>query len=1038
MKLTELCVKKPVLAWMIMGATIVFGIVAAQRIGISQFPDVDYPNVSISVDWENAAPEAVEQDLVEILEEALVQVEGVQNITSQSEQGRGRITLEFEIDRDIDLAVQEVQAVIAQAQRRLPAEIDPPVVRKTNPEDRPIMYISLSGPYSRQKLADTVRYSVMQRLQTIDGVGEVTLGGYLERNVRIWVDADKLAAKNLTVADITSALRREHIEMPAGRMETVGREVSVRVLGEALKLDELRTIVVREVNGTPIYLNEVALIEDGFEDERRLSRVNGVPAQGLGIRKQRGSNAVSVAQSVRSELDEIRAELPDNMELGINFDSTKFVEESVSEIEFELILAVILTALVCWVFLGSLSSTLNVILAIPMSLLGTIAVIYFLGFTLNTFTLLALALAVGIVVDDAIMVMENIFRHSEEGVDRIKASIGGTTEIAFAALAATVAVIAIFVPVVFMDGVIGRFFLQFGVTLSLAVMFSYVEAVTLAPARCAQLLKDTGKLERKGVGKLADKAFDGLKGAYSSALKPTVRFPALVLVLACVAFGGALWLMVAMPKEMVPSQDQSRLMISMKSAIGSNIDESDQLFKQAEEIVNTHPDVKRAFALVGGFGGGNVNVGTMFVTLVPPDERELSQNEVGAELGRKINSIPGVRARVQDLSQSGFAARRGYPIEFSVRGPDFEKLGELATKLANDLEASGYATDVDTNYQVGMPELRIEPDRDRAADLGVPVQDVAVTLNALIGGVRVGKFSDAGRRLDVRLRLLKSQRSSPADIERLQVRSSTGKLVPLSLLVKHEERPVLQSINREGRERSVTIMGNPGAGHTQEEALKKGEELGATLPEGYRVVMSGAAADYNKAITSLIFAMIMGVLVAYMVLAAQFNSFWHPVTVLTIVPITIAGAALALFSTGQTLNIFSLIGLLLLIGIAKKNSIILVDYANQLRLKGLTAREAMQKAGPVRLRPILMTSAATIMAAFPAALALGPGGEIRRPMAIGVLGGMLVATALSLLVVPAFYVLLDDVLGWFRRSGDKDLSIDEMSESDSDVQDSRA
>ncbi|MCB9894563.1 MAG: efflux RND transporter permease subunit [Planctomycetes bacterium] len=1038
MKLTELCVRKPVLAWMIMGATIVFGVVAAMRIGISQFPDVDYPNVSISVDWENAAPEAVEQDVVEILEEALVQVEGVQNITSESEQGRGQVTIEFQIDRDIDLAVQEVQAVIAQAQRRLPEDIDPPVVRKTNPEDRPIMYISLSGPYSRQKLADTVRYRVMERLQTIEGVGEVTLGGYLERNVRIWVDADKLAGKGLTVADITNALRREHVELPAGRMETVGREVNVRVMGEALHLDQLRNLVIREVDGVPTYMHEVALVEDGFEDERRMSRVNGVPAQGLGIRKQRGANAVAVAQAVRAELEDIRAGLPEDMELGINFDSTKFVEESVHEIEFELILAVLLTALVCWIFLGSLSSTLNVILAIPMSLLGTIAVIYFLGFTLNTFTLLALALAVGIVVDDAIMVMENIFRHSEEGADRLKASIGGTTEIAFAALAATVAVIAIFVPVIFMDGVIGRFFLQFGVTLSLAVMFSYIEAVTLAPARCAQLLRDTGKLERKGMGKLADKAFDGLKGLYDRALKPTVRFPAFVLLVAGGVFAGAMWLMFVMPQEFVPSQDQSRLMVSLKSAVGSNMEESDDLFKKAEEIVNNHKYVKRAFAIVGGFSGGNVNEGRMFVTLVPPDERDMTQNEIGAELGKAINSIPGVKARVQDLSQSGFAARRGYPIEFSVRGPDFEKLGELSQQLAQELEDSGYATDVDTNYQVGMPELRITPDRDRAADLGVPVQDVAVTLNALIGGVRVGKFSDSGRRLDVRLRLLKEQRQSPADIERLQVRSSNGKLVPLSLLVRHEERPVLQSINREGRERSITIMGNPGAGHTQDEALQKGKELGAKLPEGYRVVMSGAAADYNNAIQSLIFAMLMGILVAYMVLAAQFNSFWHPVTVLTIVPITVAGATLALISTGQTLNIFSMIGLLLLIGIAKKNSIILVDYANQLRLKGLSTREAMQKAGPIRLRPILMTSVATMMAALPAAMALGPGGEIRRPMAIGVLGGMGVATALSLLVVPAFYVLLDDLLGWFKRGRSKQSEAPEkLPEADSDLHDSR-
>lgn len=1024
MKLTEICVKNPVLAWMIMGATIVFGIVAAQRIGVSQFPDVDHPTVSVTVNWENAAPEAVEQDVVEILEEALVQVEGVQTIGSSAQQGRGRVTLEFKIERDIDLAMQEVQSVISQAQRRLPADIDPPVVRKTNPEDRPIMYIAISGPYSRQMLADTVRYRLMERIQTIEGVGEVTLGGYLERNVRIWVDAEKLAARQLTVSDITAALRREHVELPAGRMETAGREVNVRVMGEALNLDELREIVVREVDGQAVYLHEVALIEDGFEDERRISRVNGVPAQGIGVRKQRGANAVAVAQEIRAELDEIREGLPEGMELGINFDSTKFVEEAVSEIQFELILAVILTALICWMFLGSISSTLNVILAIPMSLLGTIAVIYFLGFTLNTFTLLALALAVGIVVDDAIMIMENIYRHYEEGADRIKAAIGGTTQIAFAALAATIAICAIFVPVIFMDGVIGRFFLQFGVTLSLAVLFSYLEAVTLAPARLAKLLRDKGRPERRGLGRVVDKGFDGMKAGYARVLRPVMRYPVFVLIVAGGFFVGALWLMIVMPKEFVPSQDQSRLMVSLQTAIGSNMDESDQLFQQAEEIVNTHPDVERAFAIVGGWGGSDVNVGRMFVTLVPPGEREKSQNEVGAELARDINAIPGVRARVRDLSQSGFGARRGYPVEFSVRGPEFEKLGEIAEELAEELESSGYARDVDTDYEIGMPELRIVPDRARASDLGVPIEDVAITLNALVGGVRVGKFSDAGRRLDVRMRLLKHQRSSPSDIENLMVRSESGELVPLSQMVRHEELPVLQSIIRQDRERSVSVMGNPAEGVTQEEALNKGRELGTNLPEGYRVVMSGAAADYDRAINSLIFAMLMGILVAYMVLAAQFNSFFHPVTVLTIVPISIAGAALALFATNQTLNVFSMIGMLLLLGIAKKNSIILVDYANQLRMKGLTAREAMQEAGPIRLRPILMTASATMMAAFPAALALGPGGEIRRPMAVGVLGGMLVATALSLLVVPSFYVLLDDALSFFKRRKRKETGED--------------
>jgi hydrophobe/amphiphile efflux-1 (HAE1) family protein len=1038
MKLTELCVRKPVLAWMIMGATIVFGLVAASRIGISQFPDVDFPTVSVSVSWEGASPDAVEQDVVEILEEALVQVEGVKSISSTSRQGRGSVTVEFDLSRDIDSAVQDVQAVVAEAQRSLPNDVEPPTVRKSNPEDRPIMYVSLSGPYSRQVLADVVRYRVKEKLQTLPGVGEVTLGGYLDRNVRIWVDADKLDSKGLTVSDLISALRREHVELPAGRIETAGREVNVRVLGEALHLDELRDIVVREVDGRPIYLHEVALVEDGFEDERRLSRVNGVPAQGLGIRKQRGANAVDVAKAVRATLDEIRPSLEADMDLGINFDSTVYIEESVHEIEFELVLAVLLTALVCWIFLGSLSSTMNVVLAIPMSLLGTIAIIYFLGFTLNTFTLLALALAVGIVVDDAIMIMENIYRHAEEGADRFKAALGGTKEIMGAALASTIAICAIFAPVIFMSGVTGKFFFQFGVTLSLAVLLSYVEAITLAPARCAQLLKKSVKENRSALGRVVDRGFDKLRNSYSRGLTPVLRFPYIALLVGGGVFAGALWLMTSLPSEFVPSQDQSRLMVRLQTAVGSSLEESDALFKLAEAQVNARDDVNRVFCIVGGFGGGDVNTSIMFVTLVPPKERDKTQNEIAGELRGALNKTPGLKAVVQDLSQQGFSARRGFPVEFSVRGPDFNKLGELAQQMADEMRDSGLVVDVDTDYQVGMPELRVVPDRARAADLGVPMQDVAVTLNALVGGVRVGKFSDQGRRLDVRLRLLAGQRSSPQDIERLRVRTSSGERIPLSNLVRQEERPVLQSIMRQDRERSITVFANVAPGHTQNEALEKVRELQDKMPEGYRIAMSGASVEYQESFNSLIFALLMGILVAYMVLAGQFNSFFHPITVLTIVPLSIAGAALALFAFGQTLNIFSMIGLLLLLGIAKKNSIILVDYANQLRLKGLTAREAMAKAGPIRLRPILMTSAATMMAALPAAMALGPGGEIRRPMAIGVLGGMAVATLLSLLVVPSFYVLMDDWLRFFRRGkGGLEGAVQEIPEADSEVQDSR-
>ncbi|MCP3162186.1 efflux RND transporter permease subunit [Myxococcus qinghaiensis] len=1006
MSLTEACIKKPVLAWMIMAATIVFGVVASQRIGISQFPDVDFPTINISVTWEGANPEAVESDVIEPIEEAVTQVEGVTSITSNARQGGANITVELDLSRNVDTALADVQTKVSQAQRQLPEDIDPPIVTKTNPEDQPIIQVGVSGPFSQQVVSDFARYRVKEKLQTVPGVGEVQIGGSLERNVRIWVDSSKLDSLGLTVTDITAALQREHVELPAGRIETAGREVNVRVLGEALDLETLRNIVIREQGGQPIYLHDVALVEDGFEDIRRMARVNGTPAQGLGIKKQRGANAVSVAQGVRAALVRIQKEAPEGMDVAVRFDSTQFIEESVHEIEFELLLACILTAFVCWVFLGSLSSTMNVVLAIPMSLLGTVAVIYFLGFTLNTFTLLGLALAVGIVVDDAIMVLENIFRHAEEGKDRVRAAREGTAEITFAALAATMAVIAIFLPVVFMKGIIGRFFLQFGVTLCVAVLLSYVEAITLAPARCAQLLK-TSREGRSKMGVWVDKGFSKLEHAYGRVLGWGLKRPWRVLGAAVVILGASVFAFRALPGEFVPSQDQSRLMVRLQTAVGSSLEETNKLFQRAEAFASSRPEVLGVFAVVGG-GGGNssVNAGMLMLTLKPPDER-MPQSEFQQILRKELNSYPGLRAVVQDLSQAGFTAQRGFPVEFSVRGSDWDQLVKASQEMRDKVQASGKVVDVDTDYQLGMPELRITPDRARAADLGVPIQAVATTINALVGGVRVGKYSTGGRRIDVRMRLLAGQRSRPEDLALLKVRTASGALVPLSSLVTQEERPALQAITRRDRERAISIFANVAPGSNQEEALATVEQLAKDLPGGVRVVPGGASVAFRDSMSSLFFALFLGIGVAYMVLGAQFNSFLHPVTVLTILPLSVAGASFALLGTGSTLNIFSMIGLLLLMGIVKKNSIILVDYALQQRELGFNAVESMQRAGPVRLRPILMTSTATMMAAVPAALALGAGSETRAPMSIAVLGGLSVSTVLSLLVVPAFYVVAD-------------------------------
>ncbi|MBE3125597.1 MAG: efflux RND transporter permease subunit, partial [Acidobacteria bacterium] len=572
-------------------------------------------------------------------------------------------------------------------------------------------------------------------------------------------------------------------------------------------------------------------------------------------------------------------------------------------------------------------------------------------------------------------------------------------------------VVAIFVPVVFMKGIIGRYFLQFGITLCLAVLLSYVEAVTLAPARCSQFLKTTREGRNK-VGLAVDRAFGRLEKLYSRVLHRGLRKPGLVLALAAVLFAAAIGVFMILPSEFVPSQDQSRVMVRIQTAVGSDITETDTLLIKAEDVVRKHPEVIQVFSFVGGMGGGGgVNSGMLYVTLVPPKEREMDQAGFSAVLRRELNSVPGLRAVIQDTSQQGFTAQRGFPVEFSLRGADWNELVPISRRLMDELSASGTVVDLDSDYRVGMPELRVTPDRAVAADVGVSIDDVATTINALVGGIRVGKYSTGGRRLDVRVKLMAGQRSRPDDISRLRVRARNGELVPLSSLVVFEEQAALQAITRRDRERAISIYANVAPGHAQAEALRVVEGLGGNLPVGYRLVLGGSSMAFRESMSSLLFAMVLGILIAYMILASQFNSFKDPITIITILPLSIAGAAFALFAAGKSLNIFSMIGLLLLMGIVKKNSIILVDYANAFRAKGFGAKEAMEKAGPIRLRPILMTATATLMAAIPPALGIGAGAEIRMPMAIAVIGGLVLSTVLSLIVVPSFYVVSDKLAG---------------------------
>ncbi len=1006
MNITDVSIRNPVFAWMLMACTVLFGVVALTRIGVSQYPDVDNPIVTVSLSWPGAAPAAVERQIIEPIEQALSQVEGIQSLSSQARSGSARITATFDMGRDVDLALQDVQARVAQTQRSLPKEVQAPTVSKSNPDDTAILTIGVSGPFSRQMLADVARYQVQERLQTVPGVGQITLNGVVDRNVRIWLDATKLAEKNVVANDIISAISREHVDVPGGQLMTAGRALDVRLLGEALDIETFRRLVVKRTEPAPVYLEDVAMVEDGFADATSVALLDGVPFQALGVLKQRGTNAVAVATAVRQRVAEIQDSLPKGMKVEVLFDSTHFIEESVHEIELELVMAVVLTAFVCWLFLGSLSSTLNVVLAIPMSLLGTIAVVYFVGFTLNTFTLLGLSLAVGLVVDDAVMVMENIFRHAEMGKNKRAAAADGTKEITFAALAATLAVIAIFLPVVFMQGVIGKFFFQFGVTLSVAVMLSYFEAITLAPARCAQMLTTTRE-SRSRIGRWADAAFSWLERGYARALGAGLRWPKLVLLIAAIVLVASGGLVKLIPTEFVPSQDQSRLTVRVQTEGGASIEAAAPLLAKVEARLAKHPEIERTMVtLSGGSGQYTLN-------LVPPDQRKLSAQELMAELRRELQGIPGVRASIQDPSQQSFGAARGSPISFTVRGADWDQLVAAASKMQNDLEASGVAVDLNSDYRVGAPELQIVPDRNRATELGVSMSELGSTVSALIGGNTVGKYTTQGRRIDIRMRLLAEQRTRPEDLSLVQIRTASGALVPLSLLTTLREEPVMQTISHLDRERAISIRGNVGPGHSQAEAMAKVLEFGNALPTGVHVVATGQASQLEETTQGLWFALGVGVLVAYMVLASQFNSFLHPLTVLTILPLAVAGAVLGLIVSGKSLNLFSMIGLLLLMGIVKKNAILLVEYANHVREQEphLDALEAMKRAGPLRLRPILMTTVATMMAAVPPILGFGPGTETRSPMAAAVLGGLIVSTVLSLLVVPAFYVVTDRAKG---------------------------
>lgn len=1013
MNLISLSIKRPVFAWILMSALIIFGAICVNRLGVSQLPDIDFPVLSISVTYEGASPEVVESELVEPIEERLLGIEGVKQMRSSVRQGSGTVTLDLDIRRNVDIALQEVQAALSQL--RLPVGIDPPVIRKTNPEDQPILFL---GVYSDKPLREVITWVdsfLLDQFRFIQGVGEVGIGGFSERNLRIWPDPKKMKAFDITVIDLVNAIQSQHLESAAGQFVMGERELRVRWLGEAMTPEEVGNIRILRRGGESvynqgakgIYIKDVASVEDGLSDIRRMVRVDGKDAIGIGIRKQRGENEVEIAKAVRAKVEELKPLLPPGYNLQVNVDFTRPTSAVVHTTYEKLAVAAIVTIVVCFLFLGSWQAAVNVLFSIPTSIVGTFTIIYFSGFTLNLFTLLALTLAISIVVDDAIMLLENIVRHSRMGKAPAQAAYDGAMEILPAASAATLAVVAVFLPVIFMEGVIGKFFFQFGVTMSAAVLLSLLEAVTITPMRAAVLLAAAPKTSR--FEHWLDRLFEGFSHRYAGVLEKVLKYPKTIVITSVVAFLFSMLLVKSVRQEFVPMQDQDLIVVSGQAPAGSSLEYTEKKAKEIEQVLKQNKHVTSYFMSIGA-GGPSAEVNQFFIPtyLTPRETRPATHAQVMDQLRQSLKGVKGVRVSLRDISTRGLTSGRQFPLSFNIIGPDLNILREKADELIKRLDQAGLTQDLDTDFKVGLPELLLKPDRLAMASRGVSVDAVATTLGATVAGIRQSRFTADGKRYDMRIKLLEEQLRAPKDIEAILVRNAYGNSIPLSQLVTIQENKTYQSISRVNRQRAVGVFGNVKTGQSQAGVLDKAAQMAREiLPAGYSFSLEGSSAGLTESFASLTGALVLGVMVAYMILAVQFNSFVHPISILMALPFSVTGALLVLWMTGISLNLFSFIGVIVLMGIAKKNSILLVEFTNHVRAEGVASvKEALVKACPVRLRPVLMTSVATVAAAAPLVFGNSIGQETRTPMGLTIIGGTIVSTALTLFVVPCIYLIL--------------------------------
>lgn len=1009
MILTDLSVKRPVFASVISLLLVAFGLVAFGKLPLREYPNIDPPIVSIETNYRGASAAVVESRITQLIEDRISGVEGIRHVSSSSSDGRSQVTLEFDISRNIEDAANDVRDRISGLLDNLPEESDPPEVQKANGGDEVIMWLNLeSDQMTTLELTDYTRRYLADRLSVVDGVSMIRIGGGKVYAMRVWLDRQALASRSLTVADVEAALRAENVELPAGSLESKERHFTVRLERSYRSAEDFANLViVQGEDGYLVKLGDVAKVEVGSDEDRIMFRGNREAMIGLGVSKQSTANTLEVARGVNALVDKINPTLPAGMSIKRSYDSSVFIEASIKEVYQTLFTAMILVIIVIYLFLGSVRAMLIPAITVPVSLLGTFIVLYALGYTINLLTLLAMILAIGMVVDDAIVMLENIHRRIEEGDSPLKAAFLGAREVAFAVIATTLVLVAVFMPITFLEGDLGKLFKEFAVAMSAAVIFSSIVALTLSPMMCAKLLKPAEQdswLVRK-----VDSIMTGISRRYQSSLEGAMTKPVLMSVIVLIALGSSVFLAQKVPQEFAPQEDRGSLFLMVNGPQGASYEYIESYMTEVESrlmpLVDSG-DIKRLLIRAPrGFGrAADFSNGMAIIVLEDWGQRRPMKEVIG-DINKRLADLAGVQAF--PVMRQAFGRGVGKPVQFVIGGPSYEELAAWRDIMMEKVAENPKLLGLDHDYKETKPQLRVVIDRDRAASLGVSISNIGRTLESMLGSRLVTTFMRDGEEYDVIVEGERSNQNTAADLQNIYVRSErTKELIPLSNLVTVEEFADASSLNRYNRMRAITIEASLADGYSLGEALDYLNQVArANLPAEAVISYKGQSLDYQESGSSMYFVFLLALGIVFLVLAAQFESYIHPMVIMLTVPLATVGALLGLWFTGQSLNIYSQIGIIMLVGLAAKNGILIVEFANQLRDKGVDFDRAIIQASCQRLRPILMTGITTAAGAVPLVLATGAGAETRFVIGVVVLAGIMLATLFTIYVIPTAYGL---------------------------------